>query len=92
MNDGPSEGGASGASETFARRFLRARPDVRTRVAEDAAYRAWLGQFRRVEIDGTPLYVLGGDLLLDEDQVALEWARRAGMVSEDEVDRAQREE
>jgi hypothetical protein len=38
-----------------------------------------------IEIDGETLYVRGGDMLRDEDQVIFEWARRNGLLSDEAI-------
>jgi hypothetical protein len=49
---------------------------------------AWKNTLRALEIDGETLYVRGGDMLRDEDQLIVEWARKQGLLSDEEIARA----
>jgi hypothetical protein len=86
---------------SFATRFLRAHPEVRERIAASdkfRSYRAGLeresdtGKTKTVVIDGNQFFVVGGDMLKDEDELMLDWARTNGLVSEADIQAYQAEE
>jgi hypothetical protein len=79
-------------STSFAARFLQRRPELRAKVLASSDFQAWRSQFKTVVVDGVTYYVVGGDMLKDEDELILEWARRSGMVSEDAIIQQHREE
>jgi hypothetical protein len=72
---------------TDAARVLDCYPDIRKAVVESSAFTAWLGSLTSVEVDGEKLYLRGGDMLRDQDQVIFEWARRSGLLTEAAVAR-----
>jgi len=67
------------------RRLLNRYPEVRDAVLASPAFLEWRSGLPTVEIDGEKLYVRGGDMLRDEDQVIFEWARRNGMLSDEAI-------
>jgi hypothetical protein len=77
---------------SFATRFFRRRPDLLGRVLGSAEFGAWLGRHKAVVVDGITYFVVGGDMLRDRDEMALTWARRNAVVSEEEIDHARLEE
>ena len=74
---------------SFAGRFLRKQTELRNRVLKSAEFKEWFGGFKHLDIDGERLYVCGGDMLKDQDELILEWARREHLVSEEEINRCQ---
>ena len=48
-------------------------------------FQMWRNQFPRVVVDNIEYFVMGGDMLKDEDELMLEWARRENMVTDDEL-------
>lgn len=67
---------------TFEARVLDRYPEVRESVLAAARYQQWRSALPVVTIDGETLYVRGGDILRDEDQIIFEWARREGVLTE----------
>lgn len=63
-------------------RVLARYPDIRREVVASPAFQAWRGALPATEIDGERLYVRGGDMLRDEEQVIFEWARKAGLLTD----------
>jgi hypothetical protein len=61
---------------------LECYPEVRRMVVESPAFAGWLAGLPVVEVDEEKLYVRGGDMLRDEDQVIFEWARKNGLLTE----------
>jgi hypothetical protein len=77
---------------SFATRFFRRRPELLDRVLGSAEFAAWLSRYKTVVVDGVTYFIVGGDTLRDHDEMALTWARQSGVVSEEEIGRAQLEE
>ncbi len=73
---------------TFEATVLNYYPDVRDAVAASADYAAWRDDLEKVEVDGEELYIRGGDMLKDEEQIMFEWARLQGMISDEEIKEA----
>jgi hypothetical protein len=61
---------------THEARILDDNPEVRAAVAESEEFSAWKESLPTVDVDRVTYYVRGGDMLKDEDQIVLEWARR----------------
>jgi len=61
---------------TYEAQILDNNPEVRTAVSESEEFRAWKEELPTVDVDQVTYYVRGGDMLKDEDQIMLEWARR----------------
>jgi hypothetical protein len=74
------------ADLSFAARFMKDRGELRERILANAEFGDWIGQFKQLEIDDERLYVVGGDMLKDRDELVLEWARRQKLVTQDEID------
>jgi hypothetical protein len=74
---------------TFEARVLDQYPDIRTATAESPAFAAWLGSLTVLEVDGETLYLRGGDMLRDRDQVMFEWARQNGLLTDAAIARAE---
>ena len=75
--------GDAGEHLSEAARVLRQHADLRARALASQAFRDWRRAYRELDVDGEQLYVRagapmsgGGDTLLDEDQLLLEWARQ----------------
>jgi len=61
---------------THEARILDDNPEVRAAVTESEEFSAWKENLPTVDVDRVTYYVRGGDMLKDEDQIVLEWARR----------------
>jgi hypothetical protein len=70
---------------TTERRVLNRYPEVRQAVLASAAFVDWRSGLHTFDVDGQTLFVRGGDMLRDEDQVIFEWARRNGLLSDEAV-------
>jgi hypothetical protein len=68
-------------STSRAAQFLKRRPEIRQEVTAREDFQRWRSGFRTVVVDGVQYYVMGGDMLRDEDELILEWARRSGIVT-----------
>ncbi len=55
----------------------------RNRLRDDLGFVGWRDSHPTLDLDGRTLFVRGGDMLADEDQLILEWAVRAGWTSEE---------
>ena len=75
----------SNDGKSFAARFFKRRPDLRQKIRDSPVFQMWRDQFPRVVVDNIEYFVMGGDMLKDEDELMLEWARRENMVTEDEL-------
>jgi hypothetical protein len=62
---------------TYEAQILDNNPRVRAAVSESGEFRAWKQNLPTVDVDEVTYYVRGGDMLKDEDQIILEWARRS---------------
>jgi len=69
-------------------RVLERMPEVRAAAQGSPEFQQWLAGLRAVQVDGETLYLRGGDMLRDRDQVIFEWARRAGLLSDEAIRRA----
>jgi hypothetical protein len=69
-------------------RVLERLPEIRAAANESPDFRQWLTSLRMVQVDGETLYLRGGDILRDREQVLFEWARRAGLLSDEAIRRA----
>jgi hypothetical protein len=78
--------------DSFASRFFKRHPDVKARVMASPAFESWREGYKTVDVDGQPYSVVGGDMLRDPDEMALDWAREQGLVSQEQVDRLHAEE
>jgi hypothetical protein len=80
---------SSGRDEntTFAARFLRQAPGMRDRILASREFADWLKPSKSVVIDGSKFYIVGGDMLKDEDEMILSWARKQGLVNQEAIDR-----
>ena len=73
---------------TFEARVLDFLPDIRVAISTSKEYIAWRDSLGAIKIDGEVLYIRGGDMLKDEDQIMFEWARQNGMISDEEIAKA----
>jgi hypothetical protein len=67
---------ADRGERTYEAQILDSNPEVRAAVSESEKFRAWKENLPTVDVDEVKYYVRGGDMLKDEDQIMLEWARR----------------
>jgi hypothetical protein len=88
---GPPRAPMNAVKRTVETRVLDFYPDIRTAVLDSPAFEAWLMTLKQMEIDGETLYLRGGDMLRDRDQVIFEWARRNGMLNDETIERALKE-
>jgi hypothetical protein len=77
---------------TFASRVLARRPELRKQVLESSGFQNWVKSHSTVVVDGTRFYVVGGDMLRDEDEMILNWSRREGLIDQRTIERLQSEE
>ena len=68
--------------KTWESTILDRHPDIRTAVFGSADFQAWKSTLPSVIVDAVRYYIRGGDMLKDEDQLALEWAYRSGLLPE----------
>ncbi len=73
---------------TVEARVLDHYPEIRRQVLESGEFSVWLQGLTALEVDGETLYLRGGDMLRDEDQVIFEWARKRGWLTEAAIDLA----
>lgn len=69
-------------------RILSRFPEVRAKVLESPEFAAWLDGLTALDVDGETLYLRGGDMLRDQDQVIFEWARQSGLLTDAAISRA----
>ncbi len=81
----------NGVNRPVATRVLDHYPEIRTTVAGSPEFGAWISSLSQIEVDGETLYVRGGDMLRDRDQIILEWARRNNLLTGEAVARALKE-
>jgi hypothetical protein len=68
---------------TFESRFLAAHPEVRDQIRSQPEFQRWIEQLPTVVIEEQPLYVRGGDMLRDEEQLIFEWAWEHGFIQQE---------
>lgn len=66
---------------SFARYALDRMPELAKRLGEKDVEQ-WLEAQDTVDLDGRPMWVLGGDRLADEAEAKLDWALRHRLVDE----------
>ncbi len=69
-------------------RILERMPEVRAAAEHSPEFHEWLAGLRVLQVDGETLYLRGGDMLRDREQVLFEWARRTGLLSDEAIRRA----
>jgi len=74
---------------TFASRALAQFPGLRERVKRSPEFSKWLSSYRQVSIDNEYFYVVGGDMLKDEDEMILIWARQNKLVDSSAIEMLQ---
>jgi hypothetical protein len=77
---------------TFASRVLSRHPELRKRAAQSNDFKKWIDSYKQVDVDGQQLYVVGGDMLRDLDEMLLNWSRRHGHIDQQTIERLQSEE
>ena len=77
--------------ENFARTVLARYPEMWETVLGSDEFRGWKERLPSVVVDGTRYYIREGDLLQDEDELALDWARRTGLLTDAAVAAIDRE-
>lgn len=78
------------SEETLAKRTL-SKLGLYEKIAADSDFGEWRSRQRAVTVDGRKLYTSGGDRLLDESELMLNWAVAKGRADVAEVEAAQRE-
>jgi hypothetical protein len=73
---------------SFARFVLETLPALGQRL-DRKEVTDWLAAQDSVEVDGERMWISGGDRLLDEAEMKLDWARAHGLVDEAEIQRLQ---
>ena len=63
-------------------------PDLRKAAQESGEFALWRDGLPRLEIDGETLFIRGGDMLKDEDQITFEWVRKQGWLPEELIDQS----
>jgi hypothetical protein len=81
-----------GNDKTVEARVLDRYPDLRTAVSDSNEFAVWRDSLPSLDIDGERLYIRGGDILRDEDQIMFEWARKNGLLSDEAIAQALRTE
>ena len=74
-------------NESTANRFMRAHPELRSKIISSPEFQHWRNGFKQIDVDASKYYVAkgipmvsGGDRLMDEDELMLEWARLSGLT------------
>ncbi len=78
------------SEDTLAKRTL-SRLGLYEKIAADSEFGEWRSRQRSVTVDGRKLYTSGGDRLIDESELMLNWAVRNRRADAAEVEAAQRE-
>jgi hypothetical protein len=66
--------------KTFEALLLEDHPEVRNTVLASEEFIAWRNRLPSVVVDGVKYYIRGGDMLKDEDQIVVEWARKTRLL------------
>jgi hypothetical protein len=76
----------SSENESKAAQFFKENPDLERKTRDSQEFSKWRNQFKKLEVDGETYYlrkgkpmVSGGDRLLDEYELMLEWAEETGL-------------
>jgi hypothetical protein len=67
--------------KTFESLLLVNYPEVRNAVLASAEFIAWRERLASVVVDDVKYYIRGGDMLKDEDQIVVEWARKTRLLA-----------
>jgi hypothetical protein len=67
--------------KTFESLLLVNCPEVRNAVLASAEFIAWRERLASVVVDDVKYYIRGGDMLKDEDQIVVEWARKTRLLA-----------
>ncbi|KQR77295.1 hypothetical protein ASF98_21345 [Arthrobacter sp. Leaf337] len=62
--------------QSMENQLLDRHPGVRELVSALPEFIRWRGRLAPVVVDNETFYVVGGDMLKDDDQVIVEWTRR----------------
>lgn len=66
--------------KSFEAHVLDRSPQIREAVSASKDFIAWRDSLSSVIVDNERLYIRGGDMLKDEDQIIFEWARKHGLL------------
>jgi hypothetical protein len=79
-------GAMSSENESEAIRIFKINPQLRDQIMRAKEFEEWRKDFKSIEIDGETYFIArgipmvsGGDRLMDEDELMLEWARLTGL-------------
>jgi hypothetical protein len=75
-------------TESNAARFFRQHPELREKISQSKEFEDWkLKNFKVIEMEGVQYFIArgipmvsGGDRLMDEAELMLEWARKSGLA------------
>jgi hypothetical protein len=71
-------------------RFLDAHPEIREKALSSPEFASWKKRLQSLVIDGEKLYVRGGDMLRDEEQILFEWALEQSLITQEMLDQGAR--
>jgi hypothetical protein len=73
--------------ESYAYHFLQSHPDLKERIRNSKDFQHWRDGFKEVNVDASRYFIArgepmitGGDRLMDEDELMLEWAQLSGIA------------
>jgi hypothetical protein len=66
-------------------RVLDRYPGIRKAVLDSNDFIIWRDSLPSIVVDDEKLYIRGGDMLRDEDQVIFEWARKNDLLSDEMI-------
>jgi len=61
------------APQTYEGQILHENPEIRGKIMSSSQFQEWKQKLTRLNIDDEELYLRGGDMLKDEDQISMEW-------------------
>lgn len=74
-------------NESAAAKFFRDRPDLEEKIRSSEDFARWRKKFRQIDVNSSKYFILkgepmvsGGDRLLDEYELMLEWGRTNGLI------------
>ena len=71
--------------KSFEAHVLDRYPRIRKAVSESIDFIAWRDNLPSVVVDNERLYIRGGDMLKDEDQIIFEWSLKHGLLSDESI-------
>jgi hypothetical protein len=73
--------------KSFEAHVLDQYPRIRKAVSESIDFIVWRDSLPSVVVDDERLYIRGGDMLKDEDQLIFEWARKHDLLPDSLIER-----